>query len=73
MFNFVADIGCCQVVEETLEVIPNLDLVFIFSSVLAFDEILIDILHQEGFNEGCVFFLLVVPCRFSRINKDWWR
>lgn len=71
MLDLVSDIWSCQIAEQTLEVISDLDLIFIFPPVFPFDKVLVQVIDKEWLNEARIFLLLVVSCRFSRIHKDW--
>jgi len=70
MLDFVADVWGGQVVEQSLEVVADLDLIFILAPILPLDEVFIDIFDQEGLDERRVFFLLVVARRLPRIHED---
>lgn len=51
MLDLMADVRSREIVEQSLEIIANLYLVLVFAPVLSFDEVPVDILHQEGLYE----------------------
>jgi hypothetical protein len=73
VLHFVPDIGGCQVAEQPFEIIVNFDFVLVFAPVLPFDEIFVQIVDEEGFNEGRVLLLLVVPGGLPGIDENGWR
>ena len=70
MLHLVADIGGCQIVEQSFQIVANLYLQVRFSFGFPLGEVSLKKVRLEKFHKRHKFFLLIISGWFAGIHED---
>lgn len=69
MFHFMPDIRSSQIIVKPLWVIFYLNLLFSPTFILSFDKLFFQLISRKGLDKRVEFFLVVISCGSSWVNK----